>query len=95
MFGFILDLYCPEFRVNFEIDGKVHRLKKARDEKRDAILRENGIIVIRYSARSILRDPDMVAFQIKTTLEKLQKNRDTSSDCSTTGHGLHNETRHG
>jgi len=81
VFGrYILDFFCPGMKVNVEVDGKIHELKRHRDQERDSYLRSQGIIVIRFSAQSVLRDPDLVAFQLKCQLQRMMQKPDTSSD---------------
>lgn len=48
--NYILDFYCPEFKLDVEVDGKDHltKLGKRRDEIRDTELRKMGIEVIRF-----------------------------------------------
>lgn len=46
--GFEMDFFIPSLQLNIEVDGKYHRGKKlARDKRRDAFLRSNGVEVIR------------------------------------------------
>lgn len=43
-----MDFFIPSLQLNIEVDGKYHRGKKlARDKRRDAFLRSNGVEVIR------------------------------------------------
>ena len=69
---YILDFYCPEFGVAVEIDGLVHEGKKDNDEERDSDLNAYGVHVLRFSARSVLKSPDVVVCQIKTYLAELK-----------------------
>jgi cyclase len=47
--GFILDFYCPEKRLAIEIDGEIHKEQVAYDNKRQQVLDDQGIKVIRFS----------------------------------------------
>lgn len=60
---YVLDFYCAEARLCIEIDGQSHGFgdRPARDERRDAFLRELGIEVVRIAAASVLEDPEAVA----------------------------------
>ncbi|QJU57303.1 endonuclease domain-containing protein [Sphingomonas sp. AP4-R1] len=61
---FILDFYCPHGKLAIEIDGIAHDMgdRPARDEARDRWLAEQGIDVLRFSARDAMADlPCIVA----------------------------------
>lgn len=63
-----LDVYCPEARVNFELDGaKWHSSAQARerDRRRDAALAAIGIMVVRFTHDQLVRTPDLVRRQIR------------------------------
>ena len=68
--SYFVDFYCRKLRVAIEIDGKVHSLKKDKDEVRDLYLLNCGVSVYRCSARSVLRDPYFVAQHIKEILDR-------------------------
>ncbi len=61
--AFVLDFYCPSARIGIEIDGIAHDMgdRPARDERRDALLREQGIEVLRIAASDVLESPADVA----------------------------------
>jgi very-short-patch-repair endonuclease len=60
---YVVDFYCRESRLIIEVDGEVHNRggRPARDDHRDAFLRENGYRVMHVPAADILRDVDAVA----------------------------------
>ena len=64
--SYILDFYCPEFRLAVEIDGGIHILQKDYDEYRQRELEDTGIIFIRFSN-------DDVIFNLEKVLEKISK----------------------
>lgn len=51
---YFLDFFFPERMVAVEIDGSVHRLKKAHDRQRDADFRSIGIKTIRISNKDVM-----------------------------------------
>lgn len=53
--NYILDFYCAEAKLAIELDGSQHYSSHGEqaDNKRDAILREFGITVLRYSNKDI------------------------------------------
>ena len=81
--NFILDFYCSNPRVNIEVDGKIHVLKQREDRARDAALSAKGVTVLRFSAQSVLKDPESVAYQIKDILDQMTES--TSEDASPDG----------
>lgn len=63
-----LDGYCPEARVNFELDGaKWHTSARdrERDARRDAALAAMGIMVVRFTHDQLVGSPDLVRSQIR------------------------------
>jgi hypothetical protein len=63
-----MDAYCPEARVNFELDGaKYHtsRRDRERDARRDAALAAMGIMVVRFTHSQLTQAPALVRAQIR------------------------------
>jgi len=60
---YILDFYCSAAKLAVEIDGATHGedAQIAHDERRDAWLRHQGIMVSRVAASSVFEDADRVA----------------------------------
>ncbi|HEU0311382.1 MAG TPA: DUF559 domain-containing protein [Sphingomicrobium sp.] len=60
---YILDFYCANANLAFEVDGAAHDFgsRPERDEVRTSWLKDKGIEVLRIPAKDILRDPDEVA----------------------------------
>ena len=60
---YVLDFFCARARLCVEIDGGAHGFgdRPQADARRDAYLRHCGIRTIRYSAETVLEDPDGVA----------------------------------
>lgn len=55
--GFIVDFYCPSYRLVVEVDGSVHHGHEAFDAARDAELaRTFGVRVLRLPASLVERD---------------------------------------
>ena len=71
--NYIVDFYIAKKRLVIEIDGKQHLLpeNKEEDEKRDAVLSNWGISVLRYSNNAVRNNFNDVAEDI---LEKLDLN---------------------
>lgn len=58
-----VDFYCAKARLCIEIDGMAHDMgdNPDRDEQRDAVLREQGLEVVRIPASDVLKSPEDVA----------------------------------
>jgi very-short-patch-repair endonuclease len=69
---FILDFYCANPKVAIEVDGQAHAFRKHKDASRDEWLNDQGILVLRFYARSVLKSPDCVADQIRQRLEQIR-----------------------
>jgi very-short-patch-repair endonuclease len=59
---YIVDFFCPEQRLIIEVDGDQHGFDRveARDQSRDAWLRERGYRVLRFSNRDVMTNLDGV-----------------------------------
>jgi Protein of unknown function (DUF559) len=63
-----MDAFCPEARINFELDGaKYHtsRRDRERDARRDAALAAIGIMVVRFTHDQLTGSPALVRRQIR------------------------------
>jgi len=69
---YILDFYCPEYRVGIEADGGQHYKDRGRgwDEIRTKELKELGVEIIRFSDHEVLTNIDGVYEAIRKELEK-------------------------
>jgi very-short-patch-repair endonuclease len=63
--GFIVDFYCPRYRLVVEVDGAVHDGQNDYDIERTAILGHLGIRVIRFSNEDVLSNMAGVKSAIK------------------------------
>jgi very-short-patch-repair endonuclease len=63
---YVLDFYCASATLGIEVDGIVHDMgdQPQQDLQRDAVLREQGIDVVRIAARDVLHSPGQVAESI-------------------------------
>lgn len=46
---YVLDFYCPELKLCLELDGSSHDYRYEYDEQRTLFLKEQGIMVLRFS----------------------------------------------
>jgi len=65
---YIADFVCFEGRVIIEIDGGEHSDQKDYDKKRDAWLRDQGFIVLRFWNNDVLQNMEGVLEVIRETL---------------------------
>ncbi len=56
MRGFIVDFYCHKAELVIELDGDIHDLQQEEDARRDKVLSEMGLRVIRFRNDEVLRD---------------------------------------
>jgi very-short-patch-repair endonuclease len=68
--GFIVDFYCHKAGLVIEVDGDVHDLQKEEDERREKVLREMGLRVIRFGNDDVGRDLSVVVGKINELLKK-------------------------
>ncbi|ADG09476.1 endonuclease domain-containing protein [Caulobacter segnis] len=83
---YIADFYCSQARLVIEIDGWGHNMggQGARDERRDAWMRDQGLEILRYAADDVMRDPTGVADGIWGTCMDLMRQRARKSAPSVT-----------
>lgn len=72
MFNHILDFYCPELKLNIEIDGMHHAFQVEKDAERDNRLFCHGIYVVRILARDVYEDVDNVVSVILQEIKKIK-----------------------
>ncbi len=67
---YILDFYCPEYRLDIEADGDQHYTpeKVASDVLRTRYLEERGIRVLRFTNLQILKETDGVVSVVRSVL---------------------------
>jgi len=73
---YILDFYCPEYRLGIEADGGQHYEDKGgqKDGLRTRKLNELGVKIVRFSDREILTNIDGVYETIQSIVEKRKAN---------------------
>ena len=68
---YIVDFYCPEFRVAVEVDGAKHvtQLGSEEDSNRDKFLGKLNVRVLRFENRLVFESLDLVLNTIRAALE--------------------------
>lgn len=64
-FFYVPDFYCYAEKLAIELDGKIHSFNKEKDKKRDEILNDLGIRIIRIKNEELIN--------IEEVLDKLRK----------------------
>ena len=63
--GFIVDFYCHKASLVVEVDGDIHDLQQDEDARRENVLREMGLKVVRFRNHDILKKLSMVVKKIR------------------------------
>ena len=63
--GFIVDFYCHKAALVVEVDGDVHDLQKEEDARREKVLLEMGLRVVRFKNDEVVRDLSGVIVKIR------------------------------
>ena len=63
--GFIVDFYCHRAALVIEVDGDVHDLQKQEDARREKVLLEMGLKVVRFKNDEVVRELPEVVEKIK------------------------------
>lgn len=66
--NYVVDFYCPDYKLAIELDGKIHRQRKVYDEYRTKFLRAYGITEIRFLNEEVSSKLEGVVSTIKTKL---------------------------
>lgn len=61
--GWIVDFFCDETRVAIEVDGPTHDVEE--DARRDSVLAEHSVRVLRFTNQAIYTRLDSVIRQIE------------------------------
>lgn len=70
--GFIVDFYCHKAALVVEVDGDIHDLQQEEDARREKVLREIGLRIVRFRNDEILKNSTAVAERIKELATKQQ-----------------------
>jgi very-short-patch-repair endonuclease len=66
MHGFVADFYCKHAALVVELDGACHINRRARDRKRDQILKDHGIRTMRFASHRVFTDLNGILDEIAT-----------------------------
>ena len=64
----VVDFYCHKAALVVEVDGEIHDLQQEEDARREQVLMELGLRIVRLRNEEILKDWSMVLERIKENL---------------------------
>lgn len=64
--GFIVDFYCHKAALVVEVDGDVHDLQQEEDTRREKVLREIGLTIVRFRNEDVIKDLPTVVEKIRS-----------------------------
>ena len=68
--GFIVDFYCHKAALVVEVDGDIHDLQKDEDARREKVLREMGLRIVRFRNDEVVKELSAVVGRIKEFIHK-------------------------
>ena len=66
--GFIVDFYCHKSALVIEVDGDIHDLQQEDDARREDVLREMGLKVVRFRNDEVIQNLPVVLRKISELL---------------------------
>ena len=63
--GFIVDFYCHQAGLVIEVDGDIHDLQKEEDERREKVLSELGLRIVRFGNDEVVMGLSAVVGKIR------------------------------
>ena len=84
---YVLDFYCHEIKLCIEIDGSIHQQEdvKQNDKRREQLLAELGINIIRFSNDEVFQNTINIIQKIQIKINQLQTVRVSSGSPSGAG----------
>ena len=68
---FIVDFFCPEFKLILELDGGHHTAQKEADQDRIVFLSSRGYRVLRFWNNEVLQDMEGVLERIAQAIQEV------------------------
>jgi len=68
--GFIVDFYCHKAALVIEVDGDVHDLQQDEDARREKVLRELGLRIVRFRNDEVVRKLSAVVGKVSELVSK-------------------------
>ena len=71
--GFIVDFYCHKTALVVEVDGDIHDLRQEEDARREKVLTEMGLKIVRFRNDDVMKNASAVIGMIKETVTSRTK----------------------
>jgi very-short-patch-repair endonuclease len=68
--GFIVDFYCHKAALVIEVDGDIHDLQQEEDARREKVLSELGLRILRFRNDEVVRNVSAVVGKVRELLKK-------------------------
>ena len=66
--GFIVDFYCHKAALVIEVDGDIHDLQQEEDARRERVLREMGLTIVRFRNEDVIKDLPKTVRRIRSLI---------------------------
>jgi very-short-patch-repair endonuclease len=63
--GFIVDFYCHKAALVIEVDGDIHDLQQEEDARREKILSEMGLRIVRFRNEEVVKNLSAVMGKVR------------------------------
>ncbi|MEK6750989.1 MAG: DUF559 domain-containing protein [Chloroflexota bacterium] len=63
--GFIVDFYCHKAALVIEVDGDIHDLQQEEDARREKVLSEMGLRIVRFRNEEIMKNLSAVVGKMR------------------------------
>lgn len=68
--GFIVDFYCHKAALVIEVDGDIHDLQQDEDARREKVLSEIGLRIVRFGNDEVVKSLSAVVGNIRELVTK-------------------------
>ncbi len=69
--GFIIDFYCHKAALVIEVDGDIHDLQQEEDSRREKVLSELGLRIVRFKNDEVVKNLSAVVEKIKELIYQI------------------------
>ena len=63
--GFIVDFYCHKAALVIEMDGDIHDLQQEEDARREKVLKDMGLEIVRFRNEEVMKNLSAVVGKIR------------------------------
>ena len=68
--GFIVDFYCHKAGLVVEVDGDIHDLQQEEDARREKVLSEMGLQIVRFGNEEVMKGLSAVVGKIRKVISE-------------------------